>query len=187
MRGQRLGLVLLLPLGVGLGVLIAGIPDVSPEMESSSALADSQPTIVPTSTAPTTTPTSEPTTTTTAVTPSVHSPRSVDVVVLNGARIEGAAADVSERLAELGYATLQPANAPATDTTTVYHRDGYEGDARAVVAELGPGTIDTEPLPDPSPFDGVDDAQLVVVLGTDHEPATQSDGTSSTTSAPSNE
>ena len=91
-------------------------------------------------------------------------PAQVEVLVLNAARVPGAAGTMSEKLQGLGYVTLTPGDAPQQDPTVVYFKPGFEAEADALAPQVGGGAV-TEPLPDPSPFAGTDQADLVVVIG----------------------
>lgn len=108
------------------------------------------------------------TTTVAGVTPGVglRPPGQVRVLVLNAARIEGAAGDLSDRLKQMGYSVLEPENAPTQAETIVYFKPGFEGEAAVLAPEASEDAI-TEPLPDPSPFAGTENADVVIVLGTE--------------------
>lgn len=160
MSGRRFALLVLLLLGGGLGVLIAGIPSISPEMETTVSAGDAA-TTTTTTTAPfrgTTAPTS-------AAAP-VHAPEDVTVIVLNAASVEGAAGEISELLADADYSAMTPSNTDPFEATTVFFSEGYEGDAQAVAAIINP-EVTVAPL-DPDAFDAADDAHVVVVLGEDY-------------------
>lgn len=196
MRGQRVALAVFLVLGAGLGVLIAGIPDVSPEMSTSvdaGPLALTSTTEVPeadpgeaaTSTLPLSPPSGaeegreggdgdeadddadgadeEPA--------QVRPPEQLTLVVLNGARIEGAASELTSDLEGLGYQALTPDNTDERDRTVVAHREGSRAEAVELAAAIHE-SVPTEPLtPDHGleGVDGIDEAQLVVLLGADYE------------------
>lgn len=89
----------------------------------------------------------------------------VNVLVLNAARIEGAATEIAEKLQSLGHPTLPPGNAPTQPETIVYYKPGFEREAAALAPEVSDTAL-TEPLPDPSPFAGTEQADVVVVIGT---------------------
>lgn len=91
----------------------------------------------------------------------------VQVLVLNAARVSGAAGDVAADLEAIGHPTLTPGNAPTQEETVVFYKPGFEREAEALVPEVSDVAI-TEPLPDPSPFAGTEDADVVVVLGTSY-------------------
>lgn len=89
----------------------------------------------------------------------------VQVLVLNAARIEGAAGDMTEQLQAIGHPALVPGNAPTQEETIIFYKPGFEREAAALAPEVSETAI-TEPLPDPSPFPGTEEADVVVVLGT---------------------
>lgn len=101
----------------------------------------------------------------------------VSVLVLNGARIEGAAGEVTTRLQALGYATLAPGNAPPDPETLVLFKPGFEAEAAALAPQVSDQAL-VEKLGDPSPYAGTEQADLVVFLGTNYAGAS---GTTSTT------
>lgn len=109
-------------------------------------------------------------TTTTTSTPedpdtALRPPGQVQVLVLNAARAEGAAGDITAELEAIGHPALEPSNAPTQEETVIFYKPGFEREAEAVAPEVTDVAI-TEPLPDPSPFAGTEDADIVVVLGT---------------------
>jgi hypothetical protein len=112
-----------------------------------------------------TTSTLRPTTTTTATTqPEVRPPSELRVLVLNSLGVTGLAARLTERLAELGYQTLEPDNyQPAQDVTLVVHAPGFALEAFELAALVDPVAIIQE---DPGLEEGVD---LVVVLGASYQ------------------
>jgi hypothetical protein len=99
------------------------------------------------------------------------SPSEINVIVANGAGVEGAAATISAQLTELGYTPLEPTNttveASATPLDSVYYAvsPNTQAQAEQVAADLG--------LPEASvlPFDPATApaqmglAQVLVVLG----------------------
>jgi hypothetical protein len=126
-------------------------------------------------------------------------PTTINVVVANGSGISGAAGEVSDRLAALGYPTPIPTDttAPAEETPldTVYYatHPDTSPQARQVAADLG--------LPDTAvqPYPGVGDAsadlglaQVLVVLGSspgmlatgDPVPTTTNPASTTTTAGP---
>ncbi|MBI2170170.1 MAG: LytR C-terminal domain-containing protein [Actinobacteria bacterium] len=92
-------------------------------------------------------------------------PSQVQVLVLNAARVEGVAGTITEKLQQIGHPTLPPGNAPPQDETVVYYKPGFEAEAATVAPEVSETTL-TQPLSDPSPFAGTEEADLVIVLGT---------------------
>ena len=122
----------------------------------------------------TTTPAPTVTTTTTAVPAPTRPPNQVRVLVANGSGIPRGAATVTDVLSPAGYTTLPPANATPTDTSGIYYRSGYSGDARAVMDIVAPGNPDLIfPLPaggldvPDATLDRVANANVVVILGAD--------------------
>ena len=91
----------------------------------------------------------------------------VQALVLNAARIEGAANEVTAKLQSIGHPTLTPGNAPTQTETIVYYKPGFEREAAALAPEVSEAAI-TEPLQDPSPFAGTEEADLVVVIGSNY-------------------
>ena len=124
--------------------------------------------VVTTIPAPTTT-----TTTTFAPAPT-RPPNQVRVLVANGSGVPRGASTVTGVLSPAGYTTLPPANATPTDTSGIYYRSGYSGDARAVMELVAPGNPDLIlalppgglDVPDGT-LDRVANANVVVILGAD--------------------
>jgi len=122
----------------------------------------------------TTTPAPTTTTTTTAVPAPTRPPNQVRVLVANGSGVPRGAATVTGVLSPAGYTTLPPANATPTDTSGIYYRSGYSGDARAVMELVAPSNPDLIlPLPaggldvPDATLDRVANANVVVILGAD--------------------
>ena len=122
----------------------------------------------------TTTPAPTTTTTTTAVPAPTRPPNQVRVLVANGSGVPRGAATVTDVLSPAGYTTLPPANATPTDTSGIYYRSGYSGDARAVMELVAPSNPDLIlPLPaggldvPDATLDRVANANVVVILGAD--------------------
>lgn len=64
-------------------------------------------------------------------------PAEVDVTVLNGSGVSGAAASAAEELAAAGFPATVGGNAPeSSDTTTVLHRSGEEAQAAVLAAQV---------------------------------------------------
>ncbi len=121
-----------------------------------------------------TTPAPTTTTTTTAVPAPTRPPNQVRVLVANGSGVPRGAATVTDVLSPAGYTTLPPANATPTDTSGIYYRSGYSGDARAVMELVAPSNPDLIlPLPaggldvPDATLDRVANANVVVILGAD--------------------
>ena len=122
----------------------------------------------------TTTPAPTTTTSTTAVPAPTRPPNQVRVLVANGSGVPRGAATVTDVLSPAGYTTLPPANATPTDTSGIYYRSGYSGDARAVMELVAPSNPDLIlPLPaggldvPDATLDRVANANVVVILGAD--------------------
>lgn len=92
-------------------------------------------------------------------------PRQVVVTVLNGAGVQGLAAEAAELLTSRGYRIATVDNAPrfGRQATVVRHAPGQQEEARLVARELGGAPVEALERP---PGDG---AHVVVVLGADAE------------------
>jgi len=122
-------------------------------------------------------------TTTTAATASDRTPSEIKVVVLNGSGQAGAAGSTSETIGQSGYTMGTAGNAPANiDVTTVYYADGYQAEATDIALLLGKSTDAVQPLSEASLGGAEGDANVVVVLGADTPPVSDSSGSSTTTS-----
>ena len=118
-------------------------------------------------TSSTTTSTSSTTTTTTTV---VESPVILQVQVLNGSGVAGAAGRMTDKLSEAGYVVLSPENAPQRySTSAVYYQDGWQDRAAEILAAAEIDEIDA-PSAMPQQF-ATEDAAVIVLLGTDTAPA----------------
>ena len=122
----------------------------------------------------TTIPAQTTTTTTTAAPAPTRPPNQVRVLVANGSGVARGASTVTGVLSPAGYTTLPPANATPTDTSGIYYRSGYSGDARAVMELVAPSNPDLIlPLPaggldvPDATLDRVANANVVVILGAD--------------------
>ena len=108
-----------------------------------------------------------PTTTTTTV---VESPVTLQVQVLNGSGVAGAAGRLTAKLAEAGYTVLPAGNAPQRYTTSaVYFQEGWQDRAEEVLAATeidGIGQVSAMPQQFVSP-----NASVVVLIGRDTAPA----------------
>lgn len=170
--------LLLVPLGLGFGVLIAGFPDVTSEMRTGarevqtsplSTVASDETALLATTTTSATPPGANPTGSTGAsghALADLRAPGEVVVIVLNGAAIEGAAGALTEQIDALGYKTLSPSNTDERDSTVVQFREGYESEAAALATAIHP-SVRTEPF-DVSAPDDPGAAQLVVSIGHDY-------------------
>ena len=118
-------------------------------------------------TSSTTTSTSSTTTTTTTV---VESPVVLQVQVLNGSGVAGAAGRMTDKLSQAGYVVLSPANAPQRySTSAVYYQDGWQDRAAEILAAAEIEEIDA-PTAMPQQF-ATEEAAVIVLLGTDTAPA----------------
>ena len=115
----------------------------------------------------TTTSTSSTTTTTTTV---VESPAVLQVQVLNGSGVAGAAGRMTDKLSEAGYVVLSPENAPQRySSSAVYFAEGWQEQAEEVLRAAEIEEIDA-PTAMPQQF-ATPDAAVIVLLGTDTAPA----------------
>ena len=98
------------------------------------------------------------------------SPSQLQVQVLNGSGVAGAAGRMTSKLSDAGYIVLTPANAARRYTTSaVYYAEGYRSDAEQVLAAADIDEIETVTAM-PAVF-ATEDAAVVVLLGTDSAPA----------------
>ena len=119
-------------------------------------------------TSSTTTTTSSSTTTTTTTV--VESPVVLQVQVLNGSGVAGAAGRMTDKLSQAGYVVLSPENAPQRyATSAVYYQDGWQDRAAEILAAADIEEIDA-PTAMPQQFVS-EDAAVIVLLGTDTAPA----------------
>jgi hypothetical protein len=90
-------------------------------------------------------------------------------VVANGSGVGGSAGRLTETLAGKGYVMIEPTNANRNDyaVTEIYFVTGFEAQAAEISRELGVPVTGLLPDPSPVPPAGVQDANVVVVLGTD--------------------
>ena len=115
----------------------------------------------------TTTSTSSTTTTTTTV---VESPVVLQVKVLNGSGVAGAAGRMTDKLSQAGYVVLSPENAPQRySSSAVYYQDGWQDRAEEILQAADIEEIDA-PTAMPQQF-ATEDAAVIVLLGTDTAPA----------------
>ncbi len=115
----------------------------------------------------TTTTTTTSTTTTTTV---VESPVVLQVQVLNGSGVAGAAGRMTDKLSEAGYVVLSPENAPQRySSSAVYFAEGWQSKAEEVLQAAEIEEIDA-PTAMPQQF-AAEDAAVIVLLGTDTAPA----------------
>ena len=120
-----------------------------------------------TTTSSTTTTTSSTTTTTTTV---VESPAVLQVQVLNGSGVAGAAGRMTDKLSEAGYVVLSPENAPQRySSSAVYYQEGWKDRAEEILRAAEIDEIDA-PTAMPQIF-ASEEAAVIVLLGTDTAPA----------------
>ena len=111
---------------------------------------------------------SDETTTTTAP---LRPPAQVKVVVANGSGVDGAAGKLTTTLQGMGYATGNPADAPANvSATVVYFAAGFEGEAQAVATAIGGQPAIAQPMPTPPPIADTQSASVLIMLGPDLAP-----------------
>jgi hypothetical protein len=104
--------------------------------------------------------------TTTTAAPVLHLPGEVSVRVGNGAGRKGIAGIGTQLVAQAGYVTLDPKNAPATRQSVVYYAEGYQADAVEVARLLAIPAIQVVPLPADPPIPA-GQANLLVILGSE--------------------
>ena len=115
----------------------------------------------------TTTSTSSTTTTTTTV---VESPVVLQVQVLNGSGVAGAAGRLTDKLSQAGYVVLSPENAPQRySSSAVYYQEGWKDRAEEILQAAEIEEIDA-PTAMPQQFVS-EGAAVIVLLGTDTAPA----------------
>ena len=100
-------------------------------------------------------------------------PNEVKVLVANGSGVSGAAGKVTDMLTPLGWAMESPANASKASTSGIYYKTGYAHNARLIQDHFGedPNILSQFPtgglaVPDSS-LDRVDNADIVIILGSD--------------------
>ena len=112
-------------------------------------------------------PTTSATTTTTTV---VESPISLQVQVLNGSGVAGAAGRMTDKLSDAGYVVLPPENAPQRySSSAVYYAEGWQPAAEEILQAAEIEEIEA-PSAMPQQF-ATEDAAVIVLLGTDTAPA----------------
>ncbi len=96
---------------------------------------------------------------TTTTLPPVRGPERLTVMVLNSTRVAGLAGRLTERLADLGYRTLDPDNHPdELETSVIWYVEGFRREAEVLAEAVPDAGI--------APFGGGDpQAPLTVVLG----------------------
>ena len=133
---------------------------------TSSVPETSEPPSATTSSTTTTTASSTTTTTTTVV----ESPVVLQVQVLNGSGVAGAAGRMTDKLSEAGYVVLSPENAPQRySSSAVYYQEGWQAKAEEILQAADIEEIDA-PTAMPQQF-ATEEAAVIVLLGTDSAPA----------------
>ena len=133
---------------------------------ASSVPETSEPSSATTSSTTTTT-TSSTTTTTTTV---VESPVVLQVQVLNGSGVAGAAGRMTDKLSEAGYVVLSPENAPQRySSSAVYFAEGWQDKAEEILQAAEIDEIEA-PTAMPQQF-ASEEVAVIVLLGTDTAPA----------------
>ena len=122
-----------------------------------------------TATSSTTTTTSS-TTTTTTTAAVVESPVVLQVQVLNGSGVAGAAGRMTEKLSEAGFVVLSPENAPQRySSSAVYYQEGWQDRAEEILQAADIEEVEA-PTAMPQQF-ASEGATVIVLLGTDTAPA----------------
>ncbi len=102
-------------------------------------------------------------------------PAEVNILAANGTGGSGVAGAVADQLKARGY-IAEAANAPTTDTSVIYYREGYADDARAVADIVGATPEILLPVPPdgavPVAANAIEDGRLeranvVVIVGND--------------------
>ena len=136
----------------------------SPAVTSSSAPPSEPPDA---SAPPSTTSTTAAATNTTSV---VESPVVLQVQVLNGSGVAGAAGRLTDKLSQAGYVVLPPENAPQRySSSAVYYQEGWQAKAEEILQTADIEEIE-EPTAMPQQF-ATQEAAVIVLLGTDTAPA----------------
>ena len=139
----------------------------SEEPEASESPSTTSSTTTTSATPATTTTTSSTTTTTTTV---VESPVVLQVQVLNGSGVAGAAGRMTDKLSQAGYVVLSPANAPQRySSSAVYFAEGWQDRAEEILQAAEIDEIEA-PTAMPQQF-ATEEAAVIVLLGTDTAPA----------------
>lgn len=160
--------LLVVVVAVPVGVVIGGGLDLGGPDET---LVDAA---IATTTAPSSTTTSTTTAPTTTTTVAGRPASEVRVLFANGSRTAGAAVTVGRRLEELDYVVLPPGPSPTEplDSTAVFHREGFEAEARLVARDLGLPGLAPAPFPPVPDIRGSASADIVVIVADDAIAAT---------------
>lgn len=139
----------------------SSVPETSETLSTTSTT-----TTTTTSAAPATTTTTSTTTTTASV---VVSPVVLQVQVLNGSGVAGAAGRLTDKLSQAGYVVLPPDNAPQRySSSAVYFADGWQAKAGEILQTAEIAEIE-EVTAMPQQF-ATEAASVIVLLGTDTAP-----------------
>ena len=145
----------------------SSVPSEEPQASESPSTTSSTTT---TSAAPATTTTTSTSSTTTTTTAVVDSPAVLQVQVLNGSGVAGAAGRMTDKLSEAGYVVLSPENAPQRySSSAVYFAEGWQAKAEEILQAAEIEEIE-EPTAMPQQF-ATEEAAVIVLLGTDTAPA----------------
>ena len=124
----------------------------------------------PSSAATSSTTTTSTSTTTTTATTVVESPAVLQVQVLNGSGVAGAAGRMTDKLSQAGYVVLSPANAPQRySSSAVYFAEGWQSKAEEILQAAEIEEVDA-PTAMPQQF-ATEEVAVIVLLGTDTAPA----------------
>lgn len=153
------------------GVAIAGVPEIGsadPIPVETATTSTSEPTTIgaDATTTSSTSPALPSTSTTSTTEPQlVLRPASeVRVLVANGTTVAGAAARLTETVADIGHPTLEPLSTRSYPDSEIWYVDGYEPEAINLAAILGVFPDRVVPMPADPGFN-VGDAHLVVIVG----------------------
>ncbi len=156
-----LGIVVVGALVFGGMWALARLGDEPPVVSSTTSMPSTTVTVTTTSTSTTTTTTTTTTTlpTTTAPDDVVRPPSEITVLVLNAVGIPGVAGRLTERLAEVGYETLEPANyQPRLDQSRVWYQEGFGAEAFEIAAWVPDALVERNEAIET-------EADIVIVLG----------------------
>lgn len=164
-RGSLIGAALVVGLGLPLGVIVAGGPELNKPRVLTLRTTDASSVVDSVEVTSTTVEAPPPTM---APPPPSRPPAEVKVRVHNGSTKAGGALRFGERLKGLGYDVVAPGPSPKSpgSVTQIYFRPGFEPEARALAAGLGAPGIRIDPLGTDPLFTG-GDASVVVVAADD--------------------
>ncbi len=162
--GRDLGLMVVGILVVGAVVfgalwMFARANDSDPAAVTTTTVSTVLGTSVTTTTTTTTTTTPTTTSTTSIAAVEVREPAEITVLVLNAVGTPGLAGRLTQRLADLGYVTLDADDYdPPLEQSRVWYRPGFGAEALELAAQIPDALIEVNPDTDT-------DADIVVVLG----------------------